>query len=214
MLQRLLRLLRPKDTVFFPLFKEMSANIALMGRALEILFYEPDISKRRELFGEISDLEQKTDSLAHKIFMELSKTFIIPLDREDIYKLTSSLDDVADNIYGCAKRMDLYEVDVLQEKEFQQFARLVYEAARDVDVLLEELVHLKKTPVFTEAVIRVHSTENKADDLFNERLRKIFEEQDVKTLLKKKELYQILEATIDKCEEVTNVVESIIIKYA
>lgn len=213
MLQRILRVFRPKDKIFFKLFQQSAANLVRIADELHhLLTQKHSEEKRADLIRNIHELEHETDHITHTIFVELSRNFITPFDREDIYKLASALDDVADNIQGCAKRFNLYKIQQ-QDPYFKELSVLIREAVQYVTFLVTVFKHLKKTPDLENAIIQINVIENKGDDIFNESMQRLFEEDNLKTIIKKKEIYQILEATIDRCEDVANVIESIVLKY-
>lgn len=212
MLQRLLRVLRPDGKGFFLLFNQMAENVEVMGEKLSLVFRASDIAIRNSLVQEIDSLEHQTDKLAHKVFIELSRNFITPFDRDDIYRLVSSLDDVADNIHGCSKRLIMYDVDV-DDEYFRLLADLVSEAVVRMKTLIYNLNHRRFSKEIEEMIIEINVLENKGDDAFGESMQALFRnEMDAKNLIKKKAVYQLLESTIDCCEDVANVVESILLK--
>lgn len=212
MLQRLLRILRPDGKGFFLLFNQMAENIEAMGEKLALVFASADAQERGRLVQEIDSLEHQTDSLAHKVFIELSKNFITPFDSDDIYRLVSSLDDVADTIHGCGKRLIMYDVDV-QDKYFLVLSGYVKEVVKQLNTLICHLHHRRFSKEIEEMIIGINVWENKGDDTFSEGMQALFRnEVDAKNIIKKKEVYQLLESTIDCCEDVANIVESILLK--
>lgn len=212
MLQRLLRVLRPDGKGFFVLFNQMAESVELMGEKLALIFRTTDTVKINELVRDIDNLEHQTDLLAHKVFVELSRNFITPFDRDDIYRLVSSLDDVADNIYGCGKRLVMYDVDV-DDEYFRQLSSLIKETVIKMRVLIKELYLKRFSKDIESMIIEINVLENQGDDTFGESMQTLFRnETDAKTLIKKKAIYQLLESTIDCCEDVANVIESILLK--
>lgn len=212
MLQRLLRVLRPDGKGFFVLFNQMAESVELMGEKLALIFRTTDTAKINELVRDIDNLEHQTDLLAHKVFVELSRNFITPFDRDDIYRLVSSLDDVADNIYGCGKRLVMYDVDV-DDEYFRQLSSLIKETVIKMRVLIKELYLKRFSKDIESMIIEINVLENQGDDTFGESMQTLFRnETDAKTLIKKKAIYQLLESTIDCCEDVANVIESILLK--
>lgn len=212
MLQRLLRVLRPDGKGFFVLFNQMAESVELMGEKLALIFRTTDTAKINELVRDIDNLEHQTDLLAHKVFVELSRNFITPFDRDDIYRLVSSLDDVADNIYGCGKRLVMYDVDV-DDEYFRQLSSLIKETVIKMRVLIKELYLKRFSKDIKSMIIEINVLENQGDDTFGESMQTLFRnETDAKTLIKKKAIYQLLKSTIDCCEDVANVIESILLK--
>jgi uncharacterized protein len=204
----------PKDRVFYGLFENVSDRVLEMAKMLKTLVNEPDFGKRAAIIGKIEDLEHENDELTHRIFTELGRNFITPFDREDIHYLASSLDDIADYIYACAKKINFYRVDPMDEG-LHRFADLIEQSSTQVKNAVYELRNMKNLRLITEAMVRINSIENQADDLFDMSIERLFnEEPDAKEVIKFREIYQVMENATDKCEDAANVIESIIIKYA
>ncbi|MBD1423838.1 DUF47 domain-containing protein [Sphingobacterium chuzhouense] len=204
----------PKDKKFFPLFEQAGANLIVMAKALKESVYTTDLSRRAELNKKIEDLEHKGDDITHQIHLELGKNFITPFDREDIHSLASSLDDVADFIQGASNRMELYKVET-PSQAMKEIADLILEATDHVAKALNELRDLKNIRNITDSCVRINSVENKADYIFDKAMSELFEyEKDAITLIKTKEVLSAMEDATDKCEDVANVLESILVKNA
>jgi predicted phosphate transport protein (TIGR00153 family) len=210
----LLKFFLPKDRVFYSLFEEASQNLEAIANKLVVCVNESDYNKRASIIKEMEDLEHQNDELTHKIFMELGRNFITPFDREDIHSLATSLDDVADYIYATAKKINFYRVDP-NDTGILKMADAIQEAVLAVNAAVKELRNLKNTQKIIECVIKINSVENQADDIFDLSIEKLFDSDiDAKSLIKKREIYQIMEVATDKCEDVGNVIESIVVKYA
>jgi predicted phosphate transport protein (TIGR00153 family) len=210
----LLKFFLPKDKVFYSLFEQASQNLEAIAGKLVVCVNESDYSKRATIIKEMQDLEHQNDELTHIIFMELGRNFITPFDREDIHSLATSLDDVADYIYASAKKINFYKVDP-NDSGILKMADAIQEAVLAVNAAVKELRNLKNTQKIIECVIKINAVENQADDLFDLSIEKLFDSDiDAKSLIKKREIYQIMEVATDKCEDVGNVIESIVVKYA
>jgi len=204
----------PKDKKFFPLFEQAGANLIVMAHALKESVYATDLTKRAELNKKLEDLEHKGDDITHQIHLELGKNFITPFDREDIHALASSLDDVADFIQGASNRMELYKVES-PNQAMKEITDLIVEATEHVAKALNELRDLKNIRNITDSCVRINSVENKADYIFDRAVSELFEyEKDAITLIKTKEVLSAMEDATDKCEDVANVLESILLKNA
>jgi len=204
----------PKDKKFFPLFEQAGANLIEMAKALQESVYMTDLTKRAALNKKIEDLEHKGDDITHQIHLELGKNFITPFDREDIHSLASSLDDVADFIQGASNRMERYKVET-PSQAMKEIADLILEATDHVAKALNELRDLKNIRNITDSCVRINSVENKADYIFDKAVSELFEyEKDAITLIKTKEVLSAMEDATDKCEDVANVLESILVKNA
>jgi predicted phosphate transport protein (TIGR00153 family) len=205
----------PKDKVFYSLFEEASDNLQDIAKKLVQVVHEPDFNKRASLITQMEDIEHKNDEITHKIFIELGKNFITPFDREDIHSLASALDDIADYIYSAAKKINFYKIDPISDQGIQKTAEAINEAVKAVKSAVTELRNLKNTEKIIECVIKINSIENNADDIFDMSIERLFESDvDAKELIKRREIYQVMETATDKCEDAGNVIESIVVKYA
>jgi len=210
----ILKIFLPKDRVFYQLFENVSEVLVKMGAKLKEVVNEPDFEQRDKLIKEIEDMEHTNDDFTHNIFTELGKNFITPFDREDIHYLANSLDDIADYIYASAKKINFYRVDP-NDIGIQKMADLIAQGCTHVYKAVTELRNMKNLRQITDALVAINSIENQADDIFDTSIERLFAtEPDAKEVIKKREIYQIMELVTDKCEDAANVVESIIVKYA
>jgi predicted phosphate transport protein (TIGR00153 family) len=205
----------PKDKVFYNLFEEASDNLQDIAKKLVQVVNEPDFNRRGVLIKEMENIEHKNDEVTHKIFIELGRNFITPFDREDIHALASALDDIADYIYSAAKKINFYKIDPISDQGIQKTAEAIKEAVSAVKAAVMELRNLKNTQKIIECVIKINSIENSADDIFDMSIERLFDSDvDAKELIKRREIYQVMETATDKCEDAGNVIESIVVKYA
>jgi predicted phosphate transport protein (TIGR00153 family) len=192
----------------------MADHVIAMAYLLNQLVKEPAFDKRTIMVAEIVRLEQLCDDISHSIFIELSRNFILPFDREDIHYLANSLDDVADYIYSGAKKINVYHINPLDEG-IHKLANLIVQSAEELKKALYGLRHMKNVRVITDAISKINDLENEAGDIFDLTIDKLFEsEQDFKQLIKRRELYQTMESTTDKCQNAANVIGAVVIKYA
>jgi predicted phosphate transport protein (TIGR00153 family) len=213
-LNAFVKIFMPKNKIFYELFEKVADNAAKMGSLLRDIVAEPDFDKRGALILQVEDLEHANDELTHNVFTELGRNFITPFDREDIHYLATSLDDIADYIYAAAKKINFYRVNP-NDTGMQKFAELIEQGAYQVKIAVTELRDMKNMRNITEALVKINSIENQADDVFDMSIEKLFDtEPDAKEVIKKREIYQVMEIVTDKCEDASNVIESIIIKYA
>jgi uncharacterized protein Yka (UPF0111/DUF47 family) len=204
----------PKNRIFYELFEKVATNVEKMGSLLRDVVAEPDFDKRAALITQLEDLEHANDEFTHNLFTELGRNFITPFDREDIHYLATSLDDIADYIYAAGKKINFYRVNP-NDTGMQKFAELIEQGAAQVKIAVVELRDMKNMRSITEALVKINSIENQADDVFDFSIEKLFAtEPDAKEVIKKREIYQVMEIVTDKCEDASNVIESIIIKYA
>jgi len=204
----------PKDRKFFPLFESASSNLVEMSVILKKLVNTDDLAAREPLHKQIEQLEHKGDEITHQIYLELGKTFITPFDREDIHTLATALDDVADYMHGSSNRILLYNVLDMTEP-IKKLAELVAQSCVDVDKAVKELKNLKNIRVITDSCVRINSIENQADYVFDKAIGDLFDfEEDAKVIMKYKEVLNGLETATDMCEDVANVLETILVKNA
>lgn len=171
-------------------------------------------NERNTLFQKIDELEELGEEITRQTNIELSKNFITPFDREDIYALITAIDNVADNIHGAASRMKLYQVDKIT-KSIRKLTEINLEACQNIDIAVRELRNLKKIKNITDACAKISKLENKSDTVYDRAVSDLFEnEQDAKNIIKYKEVLSVLESAADKCKSVASVLESIAVKHS
>ena len=209
-----MKIFMPKDKIFYSLFEEVADGVAKMGKMLKNMVKEPDAEKRASLASLVEDQEHVNDDLTHKVFTELGRNFITPFDREDIHYLASALDDICDYIYSTTKKINFYKVNP-NDTGIQKLADLIEEGTIQIREAVGELRNMRDMRKITDALVKINSIENQADDIFDMSIDRLFDtEPDAKEVIKKREIYQVMEVVTDKCEDAANVIESIIIKYS
>jgi uncharacterized protein len=209
-----LKMFLPKDKIFYSLFEEVASTLVQMGETFKAAMNEKDLTKRDAMLKTLEELEHKNDETTHQLFIELGSNFITPLDREDIHYLATSLDDIADYIWGAAKRIVNYQIDD-QYNTLPAFAEIISKSIGAINTSIYGLRGLKNLRDITASCVIVNSLENDADDLLDTTMLKLFSSNiSAVELIKQKDIFQMLEVVTDKCEDAANVVESIIIKYA
>jgi uncharacterized protein len=203
--------LLPRAEEFFTLFVEVAERNKEAAQHLHDLFEAPP-DRRRPLVESIKRLEHEADQVTHEVVNRLDRTFITPLDREDIHKLASDLDDVMDAIDGTARRSQIFRVGVAPAG-VKQLTEVIQ---RMVAVLADAVGLLKKGG---EDVMRycveAKRLEEEGDAIYHEGLGRLFEtERDALEVIRWKEIYDTLELTLDQGEDVANVLESITLKHA
>ena len=202
--------LLPRNEEFFDLFTEVANRNREAAHFLRELFEAPP-DRRTPHVEAIKRLEHEADQVTHEVVNRLDRTFITPLDREDIYQLASDLDDVMDAMDGCARRAQIFRLGVAPPG----VRRLTEVIQRMVAVLAEAVGRLKKGDDVMRFCIEAKQLEEEGDAIYHEALGQLFEkERDAIELIKWKEIYDNLERTLDEAEDVANVVESITIKHA
>lgn len=209
-----MKLFMPKDKVFYGLFEQVTSNLTQMAVTFGKANAETDHVKRIAMLKSLEEIEHKNDEVTHKIFIELGRNFITPFDREDIHTLATSLDDVADYLWGAAKRIANYSIHD-NEALTAEFADVIIRSVQALDKAVKELRDMKDLRSITESCVLINSLENEADDVLDKAMAQLFSSNiDPLEIIKKKDLYEMLEIVTDKCEDAANVIETIIIKYA
>lgn len=204
-----LRLL-PREEEFFDLFVEVAKRNQEAAVKLRELFEAPP-ERRTPIVEAIKRLEHECDQVTHEVVNRLDRTFITPLDREDIHQLASDLDDVIDTIDGTARRAQIFHLGTAPQG-VRQLAEVI---GRMTDTLGEAVGRLKKGDDVIKYCVQAKSLEEEGDVIYHEALGQLFEkETNAIELVKWKEIYDNLERTLDEAEDVANVVESIALKHA
>ncbi|MBW2975921.1 DUF47 family protein [Candidatus Woesearchaeota archaeon] len=205
--------LLPKEEKFFHMFKEQSSNVISSANEFRNLVYSYNrlgYSAKRDFLKRISDIENKGDEQTHKVLWLLDKTFVTPIDKEDIYRLAVLLDDVIDIINKTAARLIIFKI-IRIDSHIKNLTGIVVEIVKKIDYGVRGISKLKNMKDF---YIGVHTLENRGDDLYHNALGKLFDKNDAIEIVKYKEIYEFLESILNKCEEIANVIESIVVKHA
>jgi predicted phosphate transport protein (TIGR00153 family) len=198
----------PKEEKFFADFTALADRIVSGATLLERMLASDPPAWETAL--QIKQIEHECDALTHEIIQRLNRTFVTPIDREDIHALATSLDDVMDAIDAAANVMHRFRMSSLRYGA-RELASLTWQSAMQVRVAVEALE--KKQGVHDRA-IEVNRLENAADDVHNEALRRLFEEEkNALTVIKWKEMFDLLEEATDRCEDVANVLEGVVVKH-
>ena len=203
-------LLIPREKIFFQLLEEESKNVLAGAVAFSELIQNFD--RLADQRNKIKDIEHHGDEIVHSIYDRLVKTFITPIDREDISKLASLYDDVLDYIYAVVNRLFLYEVDLATEP-MRRFADLVLKSVREIDFAFASIQKIKASEIEARCN-EVDTLENEADVVLNESVASLFKTNDAISIIKMKEVYELMETITDKCEDVVQVIRDIILEYS
>jgi predicted phosphate transport protein (TIGR00153 family) len=199
----------PREEKFFDLFEQQGANIMAAARVLEELLLDYGSAKAKA--EQIKDLEHAGDTLTHELVKRLNTTFVTPIDREDIYALASRLDDVLDLIDAVADRLLIYKITKPTVGSVDM-AKVIVKTAEATDRAVRCLRAL--SPYYHKHCVEVNRLENEADRLLRDLLAALFEGVDPVEIIKWKELYETMESVTDRCEDVVNVIEGIVLKMA
>lgn len=200
----------PKEQKFFDDFELLADTIEKGGSLFLDILNNFEHSEAK--LATLKEIEHDADRVTHLIFAKLHKTYITPLDREDIYALANKMDCILDIIEGAAVRMYLYQVKH-PGREIIELALILNNAIAVVKKAIHGLRNKKNFKMITEACAEIHTIENQGDYLLHQYMARLFQqEKDCFELIKMKELYELVEEAIDTCEDVTNVVEGIVLK--
>lgn len=206
------RNLVPQEKKFYPMFEASAENLVTGAGYLNKLFAENEEVNRNVHHRNIKGVEIKGDQLSKTIFDELDKTFITPFEREDIHALSSAIEEVLDLINGCSNCIKLYKPRNL-EGEITQFPVLILLGCQEIQHAVSHLKNLKNHDQIRRSCERITELEKQGDDLYHMLISNLFEtEKDAIELIKKKELVQILEKSMDQIEDVADVCRTILIK--
>jgi len=202
----------PKEEKFFDLFDELVNKIEEGGDLfLDMVenyeYSEPKIVRLKEM-------EHEADVITHKTYEKMHKTFLTPLDREDIYDLVNKMDSILDMIEASAARMSLYKVKV-PAKEIIEQAKILNKSIKKVKQIVNAMRNMKNAKMIIDSCVEINTLENEGDIIMRMTMTRLFEqEKDPIELIKWKEIFERIEEAIDVCEDVANIVEGIVLKHA
>ncbi|MCP4114241.1 MAG: DUF47 domain-containing protein [Desulfobacteraceae bacterium] len=204
--------LLPKEDRFFSLFREHANTIAEGIDLFESLL--TNYSEREELTIRIKEAEHRADQIAHEIFGLLNTVFVTPFDREDIQSFANHMDDIIDLVEKAGNRMNIYDMPSLPD-HVREVTDILKKAFSELLTAVGMLSDLKRKDEILKICINVNSLENEGDVVLRRALRDLFDNPvDPFSLIKQKEIYELLESAIDRCEDLAHVIETILVKYA
>lgn len=202
----------PKEEKFFDLFYELAIKIEEGGELFLDMVEHYEYSEQK--IAKLRELEQEADVITHRTYEKMHKTFLTPIDREDIYALVNKMDSILDMIEASAARMSLYKVKV-PAKEIIDQAKILNKAIKKVKYIVHAMKNMKNAKMILDACVEINTLENEGDIVMRMTMTRLFEqEKDPFELIKWKEIFERIEEAIDVCEDVANVVEGIVLKYA
>jgi predicted phosphate transport protein (TIGR00153 family) len=202
----------PREEKFYDLFEELINKIEEGGNLFLDMVEEyeyplPKITKLKEL-------EHEADVITHRTYEKMHKSFLTPLDREDIYALVNKMDSILDMIEASAARMNLYKVKKPTKVIIDQ-AKILNEAIRKVKFVVHAMRDMKNSKMILDACVEINTLENEGDIVLRTAMVDLFEhEKDAIELIKWKEIFERIEEALDVCEDVSNIVEGIVLKHA
>lgn len=197
----------PKEEKFFQFFKDSARNLLKGAEALKDLVnnYEDVEAKVRN----IKDIEHRGDGITHEVIDKLNKTFVTPLDREDIHRIVSGLDDVLDAIEGISSRLSGFKIKQ-PTPACIRLVDIIYQGAVQIEKVISDLEHFDNLHPFC---IEINRLENEADGISQRMVAQLLDEEpDWRVAIKWKEIYGRLETAADHCEDIANAIESIVVK--
>jgi predicted phosphate transport protein (TIGR00153 family) len=201
----------PHETKFFDMFERSAQN--LLKGAYILKDISNDFSTLAENAAKLERLEHDSDQITHEIMEKLNKTFITPIDREDIHELTAALDDVMDFIEAATERMILYKIKT-PTPEMKAIADVIFRQAEAINKVIPRLKDLKHAHIM-EHCIEINRLENEGDKIQREAVASLFDNRtDPLEVIKWRDIYDYLETATDKCEDVAVIIEGICLKHA
>ncbi len=203
--------LLPKETSFFEYFEQHSKLSIEACRELNAIAANP--SELLLHVNRIKEIEHQADDITHKCIDALHRTFITPIDRSDIHRLMKRLDDIVDSIDSAASRMAMYELTDVK-LEMKQFTETLIIATTEINGAVRNLRHMSKMgDAVDKCCLAIYQAENEGDQILRSAIVRLFrEEKDPLTIIKWKEVFERLEKATDRCEEVANIVQGIMIE--
>jgi len=202
----------PKEENFFEYFEELADKISEGGQLFVEMTQKKDYSEA--IVTKLKQIEHEADSITHKTYERMHKTFLTPIDREDIYALVNKMDSIMDVIEATAIRIHLYKVKKPSNEIIIQ-ARILNEAIKKVKSIVHSLRNMKNSEMILKGCVEINTLENEGDVALRTIMADLFaQEKDAIELVKWKDIYQLLEEAIDVCEDVSNIVEGIVLKHA
>jgi predicted phosphate transport protein (TIGR00153 family) len=210
---RFLSALMPREARFFALFNQHADLVQAGGAAtLELVRLYADTARRAALIEQIGDIERRADKITYETVQLLHATFITPFDRNDIHRLISSMDDILDLIQDAAESMHLFDIQSLPPESLRM-AELLDACCGKVKEAVGLLSSMDNAPRALALAQEIDGHESEADAVMRSGISKLFrEEADVRQLIKHKNVYEYLENAIDKCQDVANVIEAVVVE--
>ncbi len=204
-------LLIPQDKIFFEMFERQAATVR--EAAYQLVALSEDFTNVREKRHSIELLEHQGDQITHGIYEQLNRTFITPLDPEEISRLASTLDDVLDYIDGSSEKMFYYGIGNT-DSHMIELAKLIHLSAVEIEGAVKGIRSIKDPRYIEERCIEVNRLENLADDVLAHAVMDLFRTTDAISIIKLKDIYENLETATDYCEDVANVLSDIAIRHS
>jgi len=201
----------PKDEKFYDMFEELANKIEEGGNMFTDILNNYEQSEAK--IAKLKEIEHEADIITHRTYEKMHRTFLTPLDREDIYNLVNKMDSVLDMIEAAAVRMQLYKIKKPAD-EIKELARILNLAIGKIKKIVHALRDKKKSQEILEDCVEINTLENEGDIVLRMTMARLFErEKDPFELIKWKEIFERIEESIDVCEDVSNIIEGIVLKH-
>ncbi len=202
----------PKEENFFEYFEELANKIEEGGQFFLEMTRNRDYSEAK--VTRLKELEHEADGITHKTYERMHKTFLTPIDREDIYALVNKMDSIMDVIEATAVRIYMYKVKKPDDEIIKQ-AEILFQAIKKIKGVVHGLRDMKNSQMILDGCVEINTLENAGDVVLRTIITNLFiKEQDAIELIKWKEIFERIEEAIDVCEDVSNIVEGIVLKHA
>lgn len=203
---------KKREDVFYAMYIEMAGKMLKTAELFIDLLH--NYENVHEKVAAIKIMETECDMQAHGIMQELKESFITPFDREDISEITGEMDDIVDCMEEAANAFDMYGIKQMRP-EAVMMAEKTVQAIRELEIMFKHLSEIKKNKIVLEQIIEINRIENEGDVLYRKYIKELFEkEKDPIELIKWKEIYQLIEDSLDSCENVANILEAVVMKFA
>jgi predicted phosphate transport protein (TIGR00153 family) len=200
----------PREEKFFDLFEELADKIEEGGKLFMDMLEHYDTAERKIV--KLKELEHEADVITHRTYEKMHTTFLTPLDREDIHALVNKMDSILDMIEASAVRMYLYKIREPAKAIIDQ-TKILNTAIAKVKIIVHGLRNMKHAKMILDVCVEINTLENEGDVVLRTTMANLFEhEQDTRELIKWKEIFERIEEAIDVCEDVSNIVEGIVLK--
>lgn len=203
---------KKREDVFYAMYIEMAGKMLKTAELFIDLLH--NYENVHEKVAAIKIMETECDMQAHGIMQGLKESFITPFDREDISEITGEMDDIVDCMEEAANAFDMYGIKQMRP-EAVMMAEKTVQAIRELEIMFKHLSEIKKNKIVLEQIIEINRIENEGDVLYRKYIKELFEkEKDPIELIKWKEIYQLIEDSLDSCENVANILEAVVMKFA
>jgi len=213
MLDRLVRFLLPRQDQFFALIDQVAAKMDAAVAVFGELETASSYAQMASIAARLKPIETEADNLCHQVYAELDRTFVTPIDREDLARLTSALDDVIDDMEHSAAFAALFRFEALTEP-MRQLVRIHGRTVKELEKAIANLRRISDPDLLREPTVAVHTLENEADAVYRKAIEELFDDSDMEAreLVRQKDMLNSLENGIDRCEDLMDVIRSVVVK--